>query len=217
MKEITFNTREEWLQARIKGIGGSEAASLLGRSPYLSNQQLYDLKTGVYKAQDISSVPAVDYGIKAEKPLRDLFALDHPNYEVTHKDNTIYIHDEYDFIIGSFDGILIDKENGAKHLLEVKTTNILQSMAYEKWNEKIPDNYFCQCLHYLLVSGFDKIILKAQLKREYNGVIKLETRHYTINRADHLEDIEYLKAKEIDFWQNHILKGVKPSLILPSI
>lgn len=207
--------REQWLKERLTGIGGSEASSLLGKNPYMNNQELFDLKTGLKQRQDISNESAVKYGINAENPLRELFALDFPQYEVIHEPYKIYRNKDYPFILGSFDGVLKDKETGEFSLLEIKTTNILQSMAMERWNERLPDNYFIQCLHYLLVSGFNKIILKAQLKREYKGELKLETRHYTMNRTDYLPDIEYLKNKEIDFWKNNVLKNIRPSLILP--
>lgn len=102
-------------------------------------------------------------------------------------------------------------------ILEIKTTNILQSMQKEKWKEKIPFNYFCQILHYLNVTGYSFAILKAQLKYDYSGDIKLDTRHYYINRVDHEKDIEYLKEKEIEFWKNYVEKDIEPPRVLPNI
>ena len=51
----------------------------------------------------------------------------------------------------SLDGELVDQD-GRKGILEIKTTNILQSMQYEKWKDRIPDNYYIQVLHYLLLA-----------------------------------------------------------------
>ena len=39
--------REEWLQARRRGIGGSDAAAVLGLSPWKSNVRLWEEKTGL--------------------------------------------------------------------------------------------------------------------------------------------------------------------------
>jgi putative phage-type endonuclease len=209
--------RKEWLYQRMSGLGGSEVSALLGMNPYMDIQKLYDIKTGKCEQQDISNVDAVKYGTEAEEPLRKLFELDFPQYQVKHEPFKIYRHEQYPFILGSLDGIIIDKETGEQGILEIKTTSILQSMQREKWNDRIPQNYFIQCLHYLLVTGFSFCILKAQLKTEYGGEIRLTTRHYIIKREDHLDDIEMLKNAEIDFWINNVMKGVRPALVLPSI
>lgn len=102
-------------------------------------------------------------------------------------------------------------------VLEIKTTNILQSMQKEKWKEKIPDNYFCQVLHYLNVTGYSFAILKAQLKYDYSGDIRLETKNYYIDRKDYEEDIKYLEKQEIEFWKNYVEKDIRPPLELPQI
>ena len=217
MKEITFKTEQEWLDYRNNGLGGTDASSIIGRNPYKNIQELYDLKIGTTKSEDISSKPAVKYGKEAEEPLRELFKLDFPQYEVIHKPFTIYIHDEFPFLLGSFDGILADRETGEMKILEVKTTNILQSMQREKWNDRIPDNYFIQVLQYLLVSGYSEAILVAQLKSTWGGEMRKTTRHYTIKRDDHLADIEMIKNSQIRFWKQNIEKRIRPSLILPNI
>ena len=41
-----LNTREEWLKHRFKGIGGSEAAAVLGLSKWLFNDTLYRGRQG---------------------------------------------------------------------------------------------------------------------------------------------------------------------------
>lgn len=210
-------SREEWLEERKKGIGGSDAAVILGLNPYKNNIRLWEEKTGKVQAEDISDKPYVKYGTQAEDLLRELFKLDFPQYEVSHDENTIIKHPKYPFLFASIDGQLVDKETGELGILEIKTTNILQSMQKEKWKEKIPDNYFCQVLHYLNVTGYSFAILKAQLKYDFDGDIKLETRHYKINRNDFEEDIKELEKAEIEFWTKYVEKNVQPPLELPNL
>jgi putative phage-type endonuclease len=210
-------SREEWLEERKKGIGGSDAAVILGLNPYKNNIRLWEEKTGKVQAEDISDKPYVKYGTQAEDLLRELFKLDFPQYEVSHDENTIIKHPKYPFLFASLDGQLVDKETGELGILEIKTTNILQSMQKEKWKEKIPDNYFCQVLHYLNVTGYSFAILKAQLKYDFDGDIKLETRHYKINRNDFEEDIKELEKAEIEFWTKYVEKNVQPPLELPNL
>lgn len=156
-------------------------------------------------------------GHQAEEYLRDLFKLDFPKYEVKHEEYLIIKHPKYPFLFASLDGQLIDKETGEMGVLEIKTTNILQSMQKEKWKEKIPDNYFCQVLHYLNVTGYSFAILKAQLKYDYSGDIRLETKHYFIDRNEYEADIKYLEKQEIEFWKNYVEKDIRPPLELPQI
>lgn len=214
---INKPTRQEWLEERKKGIGGSDAAAIMGLNPYKSNIELWEEKTGKKDAIDISDKPYVKYGTYAEEYLRELFKLDYPEYEVKHEENTIIKHPNYPFLFASLDGTLIDRETGEMGILEIKTTNILQSMQKEKWKERIPDNYFCQVLHYLNVTGYSFVILKAQLKYDFKGEVKLDTRHYKILRSEVEEDIKLLERKEIEFWKKYVEKDICPPRQLPNI
>lgn len=212
-----MQNREEWLEERKKGIGGSDAATILGLNPYKTNIDLWEEKTRRKEAEDISGKEYVKYGTQAENLLRELFKLDFPQYEVKHEENTIIKHSEYPFLFASLDGQLINKETGELGILEIKTTNILQSMQKEKWKDKIPNNYYCQVLHYLNVTGYSFVVLKAQLKYDYDGDIRLETKHYKILREEVEEEIQYLEKKEIEFWKEYVEKDIRPPLILPEI
>lgn len=214
MKKL--GSREKWLQARSKLIGGSDAACVLGLNPWKSNTELWEEKTGKRVPTDIGDNEFVKYGHDAEPHIRALFALDFPQYEVFYEEDNIWTNDKYPFAHASLDGWIVEKETGRKGILEIKTTNILQSMQKEKWNERIPDNYFCQCMHYLMVTEFDFVILKAQLKSEFNGELYLQTKHYLMNREDFEEDIEYLKVAEQRFYEN-IVKNERPPFVLPQI
>lgn len=211
---IIMGSNEEWLHNRTR-IGGSDAASIIGKNPWKTNIQLWEEKCRISKPEDISDKPVVKYGHAAEKHLRDLFALDFPEYQVGYEENNLWLNPDKPFAHASLDGWLTDPD-GRKGILEIKTTNILQSMQKEKWNNRIPDNYYCQVLHYLMVTGWDFAILKAQLKFEYPGEIVLQTKHYKIERSDVQEDINYLENAERVFWEQ-IQARRKPALILPEL
>lgn len=209
--------RTEWIKARKRRISGTFASAIIGQNPYMNNQDAFDIITGGKESEDISEKPFVKYGIKAEKPLVELFKLDFPEYKVKTKKYDLRIHPEYPFLVGSIDGELTDAE-GKKGVLEIKTTNILQSMQQEKWeNNSVPQNYFIQVLHYLIVTGFDFAVLKAQLKTVWKDEIRLNIKHYFFKREEFQKDIDYLKEKEIYFWNENVLKNKRPGLILPQI
>ena len=212
----TFGSREEWLSARTSMIGGSDAACILGLNPWKSNTELWEEKTGKRIPTDIGDNEFVKYGHDAEPHLRALFALDFPQYEVLYEEDNMWTNDKYPFAHASLDSWLVEKETGRKGILEIKTTNILQSMQKEKWKDRIPDNYYCQVLWYLMVTEFDFAILKDQLRYEYGGEISLSTKHYMIDRKDVEEDISYLCAKASAFYEC-IANNRRPNLTLPQI
>jgi putative phage-type endonuclease len=209
-----LENRDEWLNNRTR-IGGSDAASIVGMNPYMNNVELWQIKSGIEEHEDISDKPYVKYGTEAEKYLRELFTLDYPEYKMEYAENNMFLNDKYPFAHASLDGWLTDKD-GRKGVWECKTTNILQSMQREKWDNKIPDNYYIQVLHYLMVTEFDFVILKAQLKSVFGNDIYLQTKHYKIERAEVIEDIEYLVKEETKFWEC-VVNGKAPALVLPNI
>lgn len=212
---IVLKSREEWLKNRNR-IGGSDASAILGMNPYRTNIELWQIKTGQLIPEDISDKPYVKYGTQAEMHLRELFQLDFPQYQVGYEENNMFLNDEYPFAHASLDGWLTEKETGRRGILEIKTTNILQSMQREKWNHRIPDNYYIQLLHYFLVTEFDFAVLKAQLKSEFNGESYIQTKHYHIERSEVQADIDFLEASERRFWKQ-VQQRRKPDLILPDI
>ena len=210
-----LDSREEWLKARGQRVGGSEAAAVLGLNPYMTNTDLWRIKTGQRAAEDISTKPFVKYGHDAEPLLRGLFKLDFPELEVGYVENNLFVNRRYPWAHASLDGWLRDRE-GRTGILEIKTTEILQSMQKEKWKDQIPDNYYLQVLHYMLVLEADFAVLKAQLKYDFYGDIFLQTRHYWLERSDIEEDLRILEAHEREFW-NHTQSGIQPATILPEI
>lgn len=215
VETIILKNRAEWLENRKGRIGGSEAACIVGMNPYQTNVELWEYKTGRRVAEDISDKPFVKYGTNAEEYLRELFKLDYPQYNAHYVDNNMWLNDKYPFAHASLDGWLED-EKGRRGVLEIKTTNILQSMQREKWNNRIPDNYYIQVLHYLMVTEFDFAVLKAQLKYDYDGDIFLTTKHYLIEREEVQEDIEFLEKAERKFFEC-IKEDRQPNLVLPVI
>ena len=214
-KIFDFPDESEWLKGRMNGIGGSDASAVIGMNPYKTNIELFEEKTGRRAPEDISDKACVIYGKYAETPIRELFKLDYPEYDVQHYDYRILQSIRYPFMQASLDGELLDS-NGRKGILEIKTTNILQSMQREKWNEKIPQNYYIQVLHYLLVTGYEFIVLRAHLVSSWGQDVRTQVKHYFIEREDVEEDLDYLLKEEIKFWK-YVESRRKPPLILPEI
>jgi len=211
---VSMSTREDWLKKRLNGIGASEAAAIVGASPYKTNIQLWEEKTGRRTPEDISDKPYVQFGIQAEEHLRALFALDYPVYKVSYESYKIIRNPDYPFIFATLDGELYD--GFRKGILEIKTTEILRSNQWKEWDGRIPQNYYIQVCHQFLATGYDFAILKARIKYTKNGELCAAIRHYHIERKDVEGDIQYLLEKEIEFW-DCVKNNKRPDLILPEI
>ena len=127
----------------------------------------------------------------------------------------MFTNDKYPWAHASLDGWLMDQD-GRNGVLEIKTTEILQSSQKKKWDNRVPDNYYIQVLHYLMVTEFEYAVLKAQLKFEIDGEVYLQTKHYPIERSEVEDDIQYLIDAEREFWESVQAKK-EPPLILPEI
>lgn len=214
-KIYDFPDESAWLKGRMRGIGGSDASAIVGMNPYKSNIDLFEEKIGRRIPEDISNNPYVVYGKKAEAPIRELFRLDYPEYQVDHHEFRILQSVEYPFMQASLDGELTDSA-GRRGILEIKTTNILRSMQYEKWKDRIPDNYYIQVLHYLLVTGYEFSVLRAHLTSEWGPDKRTTVKHYFIERSEVRDDLDMLLQEEKRFWA-YVESGRKPPLILPEI
>ena len=73
LKMYQYKTRDAWLKARKKYIGGSDVACILGYNPWKTNVQLYKEKKGLVMPDDLSDNPLVAYGTNAESHIRALF------------------------------------------------------------------------------------------------------------------------------------------------
>lgn len=155
------------------------------------------------------------YGTEAEPLIRRLFSLDFPEYQVLYHENRILRSVEYPFMQASLDGELTDQE-GRKGILEIKTTNIMNSAQWGKWDGRIPDNYYIQVLHYLLVTGYQFAVLRAHIRSDREGDRRTAVRHYFIERSDVEEDLAMLLQEEKKFWQQ-VTHNIRPGRILPEI
>ena len=119
-EKYVLANRKEWIEALTTHIGGSDASACVGMNPYKSNVELWEEKTGRRIPEDISDKDYVIYGTKAEHYLRELFALDFPEYRVIYQENNMFLNEAYPWMHASLDGELVDQD-GRHGILEIKT------------------------------------------------------------------------------------------------
>lgn len=147
MTVAEMQNREAWLAMRNKGIGGSEAACIIGMSKWKSPFQLWLEKTGQVEPEDLSDKECVHWGNVLEQAVADRFS------ELSGKKvrRQGMLQDElYPFMFANVDRWVVGENAG----LECKTTNAFNKDEWE--GDNIPDAYYCQCQWYMMVTGADK-------------------------------------------------------------
>lgn len=138
-------TREEWLEFRKSGIGGSDMAAILGLSNYRSALDVWMDKTG-------RTIPSKDdgnrftyWGTKLESIVADEFAI-RTGYSVRNNNFTLQSV-EYPFLLANIDREIVGVDAG----LECKTASAFK---VDEWQgDSVPDAYYIQCQHYMAVTG----------------------------------------------------------------
>jgi len=210
LERICPTNREEWLAARqIQGIGASEAAAIVGLSPWMSKNELWYIKTGKKIAKDLSGNAAVEQGIRMEGAIRTVFAARHPEFQVEHHAYDILYQTERPWLFATLDGEITESfadSSVKKYPLEIKTSTPRGKADWDKWSDgKIPDNYYIQILHQMLATGWEKAYLTAFLYGKADIII----REYDFLRKDCEADLNWLLKEETEFYKS-VVSGQKP-------
>ena len=184
--------REEWLELRKTGIGGSDAGAICGLNPYSSPMKVYRDKTsGVTEELDNESVRQ---GRDLEEYVARRFT------EATglkvRRSNYMYRSTENPFMIADVDRLVVGEDAG----LECKTASACNA---DKWKDgDIPLHYVMQCCHYMAVTG----------KRIWYIAAVILGREFVCRRLEWDDDlIKTMIRMERDFWTGHVEKGIMPA------
>lgn len=186
----TFN-REEWLKDRKKGIGGSDAAAIIGLNPYSTAYSVWADKLDLVPPKQDSEA------MRQGRDFEDIVA--HRFMEATGKKvrrkNSIIRNLEYPFAHATVDRLVVGENAG----LECKTTSSLNLKKFR--DGEYPDTYYCQCVHYMAVTGADRWYLAVL-------VLGKDFLWYTIERNQ--DEIDALMAEEKYFWETYVEQKKQP-------
>jgi putative phage-type endonuclease len=184
--------RIDWLEYRAKSIGGSDAAALMDMSSWQSPLSLYLQKTQPVKESEGSE--AMRLGNDLEEYVAQRFT--EASGKKVRKDNYMWMHDDYDFITANVDRVVVGENAG----LECKTMGSFNN--YDLENGEVPAQYYCQCQHYMMVMGWDRM---------YLGILVLQKGFYWLTIERNEEFIEELLATELNFWNGHVVPKLMPA------
>lgn len=210
VKRMRPKGREQWLEFRHKGIGSSDCAAITGASSWKTANDLWMEKTGQKQAEDLSDNEFIQKGVRLEPAIREVYKAMHPDRKVTYHQTDMLYLPERPFVFATLDGEVQDC-NGRMGCLEIKTSTPNSKTDWAKWDERIPDAYFHQCLHEMLATGYEFVDLFAFLFKQDGDFI---AREYRFERADYEADLAWLLEKEEAFWTSVQNKTLPPMTIV---
>ncbi|MEO1815308.1 MAG: lambda-exonuclease family protein [Acetobacterium sp.] len=177
-----MQNHDQWLEARRKGIGGSDAAAIIGLNPWATPYTVWADKTGRLPPKEDSEI--MRQGRDLEQYVADRWMEE--TGKKCRRRTKILGNPDYPFALANVDR----KVNGENAGLECKTTSIMNLKKFK--GGEFPETYYCQCVHYMAVTGAD---------RWYLGVLVLSQGFHTFVIERDEDEIQALMDAERDFWK----------------
>lgn len=189
---VSTITREQWLEYRRSGIGGSDASTIVGLNPYNSPYSLFCDKMGALPEKE--DTESMRQGRDLEQYVAERW-MERTGKRVK-RNNTMWRSTRWPWMLADIDREVIGENAG----LECKTTSVYNRHDFA--GGEVPLTYYVQCQHYMAVMGFDRMYLAVLVLNRgfYNFVIERDE-----------EEIETLAAAEKSFWE-HLEAGDPPPL-----
>lgn len=185
-----MSDRDAFLKERLTGLGGSDAATVLGLNPWRSPLELYLEKRG--QGIPFDGNAATHWGTMLEPVIRQEYA--NRTQRVVRSSTGMLRHPTRPYMIAHLDGLTDDAR-----LFEAKTARTAEGWG-EPGTDQIPLNYLLQVQHYMVVANAKvsdvAVLIGGQDFRIYEVPADIELQ------------IMIAEAEE-DFW-NRVQAGEQP-------
>ncbi len=195
-------TREEWLDWRRKGIGGSDAAAIMGISPFRTARDIYYDKLGIAAVEEAEgNWVALEMGHLLEDLVAKIF--ERKTGLKIYQIKKMFRHPLFPFMLADVD-YFITMPDGTEAILEIKTTNYnAKDLWWKDGREIVPVYYEAQGRHYMAVMDIDRVFFCCLYGNTEDEVIIREIRRDTAYE----EEMIFL---EQEFWNSYVQKQVPP-------
>jgi putative phage-type endonuclease len=186
-------------------IGGSTAGAILGVSPYSTPVQLWERYTGRAEPEVFDKMRdrIMKRGQRLEPVIIEMVIdkLQEQGHEVELlARNKRYVDEEHEFL-----GCEIDAEfllDGEHINVDAKSASgFMRSKWGEEETDQIPIEYAAQFMHGMMITGKRRTLVAALIGLDDVAI-------YWLDRDD--ETIAGMRAKEVQFWTEHVLADVPP-------
>ena len=208
-ESVLFMQDDKWREGRKHSIGASDAAAVIGISPWKTEAQLWDEKANG-KMLDFHNSDTVR-GHRSESHILELYGIE-TGRKIFSGERIMLMSNRNWFMSCTLDGIDFTDENNPI-IIEVKSVKF----SHGEWSDdRIPDYYFTQLLHQLAVTGWDEAILLVRFTRN-EGWESASERLYHVKRADVQDQNDKLARKESKFWNEYVVKKRRPPCRMPTL
>ena len=208
-ESVLFMQDDKWREGRKHSIGASDAAAVIGISPWKTEAQLWDEKANG-KTLDFHNADTVR-GHRSENHILELYGIE-TGRKIFSGERIMLTSNRNPFMSCTLDGIDFTDENNPI-VIEVKSVKF----SHGEWSDdKIPDYYFTQLLHQLAVTGWNEAILLVRFARN-EGWESASERMYHVKREDVQDQIDKLIRKEGKFWNEYVVNKKRPPCRMPTL
>ena len=208
-ESVLFMQDDKWREGRKHSIGASDAAAVMGISPWKTEAQLWDEKANG-KMLDFHNSDTVR-GHRSENHILELYGIE-TGRKIFSGERIMLMSNHNPFMSCTLDGIDFTDENNPI-IIEVKSVKF----SHGEWSDdKIPDYYFTQLLHQLAVTGWNEAILLVRFTRN-EGWESASERLYHVKREDVQDQIDKLVRKERKFWYEYVVNKKRPPCRMPTL
>jgi putative phage-type endonuclease len=154
-----YDTEAEWLAARRRGIGASEAAAVLGLSKFLSPMDVWSDKVGL--AEPRAELERMKWGKRLQRPIAEGYAEETRRTLIDPGPYTLLRSVRYPWLVASPDYLLAPTtDRPGRGTLDVKNSSVFMR---QDWADEPPLVYQIQVQQQLLVTGLTWGVLAALL------------------------------------------------------
>lgn len=187
----------EWHEWRSRGIGASDAAGIVGNSPFASPISVWLSKVGL--AGPTEPTEAQQWGLLLEPVITGEFERRTGLYVRSRQ--SLATHPEHDWMRATLDGMVADSLDMGVEPLGVFESKTSGDWARTAWDNGVPEHIQVQVMHQLAVTGSKVGWVVALL-----GGQKLVT--FIVERDQAVIDI--LMELEETFWTKYVLTQTPP-------
>lgn len=193
----TYGDRTLWLAGRRRGIGASEAAAVLGESPWQSPYSLWAEKTGEIEL-NAEANEAMEWGLALEGPIFDAYLRRSKQEGRLAPSFTIYRNEKYPHQFASLDAFQRSSDGGPDIPVQIKTAGIFKR---NEWEDDIPLIYQIQVQQEMAIADADREILVVLFGGQ-------TMKWFEVQRHDGF--IAELKRQVDEFWDRVLTKNPPP-------
>jgi len=207
-------TRDEWLELRKTGIGGSDASIILGKNSYQSEYSLWANKRGLTANDEAGD--AAKWGNRLERTVAEAYAEETNSAVVCWP---VMLQGDRSFLLANVDFFIVEPDGFAEPgkvtdldweptrilaILEIKTTGISGKGNAKGWaNNQVPEAYLYQGMHYALTTNIHNVVFACLVGGE--GLVIREV-EYTYQQLSDLQEAEAF------FWHK-VVNNIEPDIV----